>query len=598
MRSKIADIIKQNFKYFIFFYKYLKGKLLLVIVSSFLVGLLDALSISIFIPLLTSTNSNTTVVEDDGIDLGSFFQILHIPKTINWILAVMLFFFLLKAIFRYLDVHYRVFLTSYFIKAIRSRLLFLISNLKYSKFVQKEQGAIQNSISKECDNVIYGYTQYISVFQNIIFVGVYLSMSFFVNPKFTLIVIFGGWFSNFIFKKVYINSSEISSSISQKNSVFMSLVLQQIANYKYLKATSRVDKYKNKVEDVMNDIENDQMKLGYISGIVLSLREPILLTFLVGAIYIHINIMNGEIGAILFTLLLFYRSFNSLMAVQTSWTGFLKYVGSIQHIDVFQKELSQSLEVETGEKFTGFADSITFQNVSFQYATTSEKIIEEIAIEIPKNKTIAFVGKSGSGKTTLMNLLLGLLEPTSGKVGIDNKDLKDYDLNSFREKIGFIAQETVVFNDTIFNNVTFWDEKNEENLARFKEVMQKVDLSSFLNLSEEKENLILGDNGVVMSGGQRQRLSIARELYRETEILLLDEATSALDSETEKLIQHSIDLLKGSVTIIIIAHRLSTIKNVDTIFILENGKVQDSGNFESLLETSSTFAEMVKHQIL
>lgn len=598
MRKKILDIIKSNFKYFTFFYKYLKGKLLLVIISSFFVGLLDALSISIFIPLLTSTDKSSNIRNDSAFDVGYIFKLLNIPLTINGVLLLMLVFFFLKALFRYLDVHYRVFLTSYFIKAIRSNLLNLISNLKYSKFVKKEQGAIQNSISKECDNVIYGYTQYISVFQNIIFVIVYLSMSLLVNPKFTVIVIFGGWFSNFIFKKVYINSSEISSSISAKNSIFMSLILQQVTNYKYLKATSRIGKYKAKVEDVMNDIENDQMKLGYISGLVLSLREPILLLFLVAAIYFHINVMGGAITSILFTLLLFYRSFNSLMAVQTSWTGFLKYVGSVKHIDVFQKELASEREDEKGDKFNHFDHNIQFKEVSFYYNEKNKNIIENISITIPKNKSIAFVGKSGSGKTTLINLLIGLLEPSKGEVQIDGKNLNNYNYNSFREKVGFISQETVVFNDTIFNNVTFWDERNEENLARFFEVINKVDLISFLNVSDEKENLILGDNGVVMSGGQRQRLSIARELYRETEVLILDEATSALDSETEKLIQESIDLLKGTVTIIIIAHRLSTIKNVDTIFLLNKGKVDDYGSFEALVNSSPTFAEMVKLQVI
>jgi subfamily B ATP-binding cassette protein MsbA len=155
-----------------------------------------------------------------------------------------------------------------------------------------------------------------------------------------------------------------------------------------------------------------------------------------------------------------------------------------------------------------------------------------------------------------------------------------------------------VFNDTLFNNVTFWDEKNEYNVKRFNEAIKKVDLEAFMQRSENGADTILGDSGVVMSGGQRQRLSIARELYKNIEILILDEATSALDSQTEKFIQESIENLKGQLTIIIIAHRLSTIKHADTIVLLKDGVVEASGNYKELLQKSATFAQMVALQEL
>ena len=197
-----------------------------------------------------------------------------------------------------------------------------------------------------------------------------------------------------------------------------------------------------------------------------------------------------------------------------------------------------------------------------------------------------------------MNLICGLLKPSTGEIAVDGQPLRTINLASFRQKIGFIAQETVVFNDTLFNNVTFWDEKNEYNVKRFNEAIKKVDLEAFMQRSENGPDTILGDSGVVMSGGQRQRLSIARELYKNIEILILDEATSALDSQTEKFIQESIENLKGQLTIIIIAHRLSTIKHADTIVLLKDGEVEASGNYQELLQKSATFAQMVALQEL
>lgn len=599
MLKKLKGIVKANFKYFSFFYEYLGIKLLFIVFFSIIIGLFDGLSISIFIPLLTSAGDDRllNLSDSNSLYIKDILQSFNIPYTFNYLLLLMLIFFLIKATFKYYGERYRVFLVSYFIRSIRGKFLSLVSNISYASFVKKEIGTIQNSLSKECDNVIYGYTQYISIFQNIILVVVYVIMSFITSAKFTIMVVIVSWLSNAIFKKFYINSSTISNNITSKNNLFMSLLLQNISQFKYLKATSRISIYKNKVENVMNEIEDEQMKLGYISGLLVSLREPILMFFLVIAIYFQVNVMGVKFASILLTLLLFYRIFGSLVAVQTNWTGFLKYSGSINHIQEFKKELLVDQEIITGANFDGFKSNIEFKNVSFQYLKGKE-ILTSINLEIPKNKSIAFVGKSGSGKTTLINLLTGLLQPTSGNIIIDGEHLSSYNIDSYRQNIGFITQESVVFNDTFFNNVTFWAEKTKDNLEKFNEIIQKVDLSDFLNGNIDKEDIILGDNGVVMSGGQRQRLSIARELYRETEILVLDEATSALDSETEKFIQNSIESLKGKVTIIIIAHRLSTIKNVDLVCLLSNGLLEEKGTFNELVNKSEIFAQMVKMQEL
>ena len=156
----------------------------------------------------------------------------------------------------------------------------------------------------------------------------------------------------------------------------------------------------------------------------------------------------------------------------------------------------------------------------------------------------------------------------------------------------------MIFNDSIFNNVTFWQEKSEENKEKFRQTIEKVSLSEFVNELPEKENTQLGNNGILISGGQKQRISIARELYKDVELLILDEATSALDTETERHIKNNIDLLQGQTTLIIIAHRLSTIKNVDMIYLLDKGKIIASGDFDSLVKNSEKFRKMVELQEL
>jgi len=598
MRNQLKAILKSQFKYLHFFYRILKVRLIMILLISVFYSLIDALSLTIFIPLFQiASGEDTGSVSQKTSYFIRFFEWIGLQPNVNSVLLLMIFFFSLKALFRYVDVFYRVLATSYFVKRIRHRLLEAIANVEYAKFVTLNYGTIQNTVTGEILNVNNAFAQYISVIQNLIFVFVYLLLSFLTNPKFTLIVIVGGWLSRWVFKSLYKSSETLSLKITHQNNELSGLVLQKTGNYKYLKSTALLARYLSKINDKVNAIEKQVVVLGKNSAKVMAFREPIIVLFLVLAIFIQMNILGGKFNAIIVILLFFYRAFGSLMSVQQSWTAFLKYVGSVNHYESFLDELKTNAESTQGNSFQSFEKSVSLSNVSFAYQN-GKSILNAVNLTIPKNNSIAIVGKSGSGKTTLVNLICGLLKPSTGEIVVDGQPLRTINLASFRQKIGFIAQETVVFNDTLFNNVTFWDEKNEYNVKRFKEAIKKVDLEAFMQRSENGADTILGDSGVVMSGGQRQRLSIARELYKNIEILILDEATSALDSQTEKFIQESIENLKGQLTIIIIAHRLSTIKHADTIVLLKDGVVEASGNYKELLQKSATFAQMVALQEL
>ena len=596
IKSKLKEFVKTYFKQVAFFYSYLRARFLYVILISFFVSLFDALSLSVFIPLFEiATDASSSKKSSLTNYLQDALNYVNLPISVNSVLVIMLVFFFTKAVFRYADVYYRAYANAYFIKKLRIKFVNLISSLEYNEFIKIDLGKIQNSITTEVVNINSAYTHYISVVQNSIFIIVYIVMSFLSNTKFTLIVIVGAVVSKVFFGKIYSNSKILSFTIAQKNSNLSSLLMQFTNNFKYLKSTATVGNYSLKLKDTVSDIENQQLKLNKIAARVLSTREPIVISFLAIAIYIQVNVFNGTLSAVLPSLMFFYRAFNSFMNVQLSWTAYLKYAGSVKLVEDFETDLRTCVEKISGKQYTGFNDSLEFKEVSFHYKN-GVNVVEDFSFKFKKNSTIAIVGKSGSGKTTISNLVTGLLKPSKGVITIDGKNIFDYNLNSYREKIGLISQETVVFNDTLYNNITFWTEKNAENLKRFNLVLAKVGLNDFLDKSSDQEDIMLGDHGVVMSGGQRQRLSIARELFKQTEILILDEATSALDSHTERLIQENIDSIKGSMTIIIIAHRLSTIKKADSILLLKDGKIEASGTFDELCVKSEMFASMVALQ--
>lgn len=219
-------------------------------------------------------------------------------------------------------------------------------------------------------------------------------------------------------------------------------------------------------------------------------------------------------------------------------------------------------------------------------------------MKIRKNQSIAFVGESGSGKTTIVNLICGLMPPSSGEVLIDGVSLQKLQRSAFQKRIGYITQEPVIFNDSIFNNVTSWAKRTPENEQKCIEALKKAAVYPFVKDQPHSLDTELGNNGINLSGGQKQRISIARELYKDIEILLMDEATSALDSETEKMIQENIDALKGKYTILIVAHRFSTIRNADSIVLMEKGRIIVQGGFEQLFEQVPKFRKMVELQEL
>ncbi len=237
------------------------------------------------------------------------------------------------------------------------------------------------------------------------------------------------------------------------------------------------------------------------------------------------------------------------------------------------------------EALAEFNNAIEFRNVSFAYGT--EEVVKNINLSIPKGKTIALVGPSGGGKSTLADLVPRFYDPTSGEVLIDGKSLKDYNLESIRKHMGIVTQESILFNDTIFNNIAFGKEGVSE--AAVIEAARIANAHDFIMQTERGYQTLIGERGSKLSGGQRQRISIARAVLKNPPILILDEATSALDSESEKLVQEALFNLMKNRTSLIIAHRLSTIQHADEIVVIQDGQIAERGTHQMLLDKRGVY---------
>jgi len=304
---------------------------------------------------------------------------------------------------------------------------------------------------------------------------------------------------------------------------------------------------------------------------------------------------DGELSAS--TFIAFIATFSQVMrpakAIADAFSGIQRGVASADRI-IEILDTDSEIQVEKPIiPIKEFQNKISFEEVGFAYVK-GRSVLNSVSFEIPKGKTIALVGASGGGKSTLADLLPRFYDPTSGRIVVDGTPLKQIPLDDLRALMGIVTQESVLFNDTIFNNIAFGTEASLEAVI---EAAKIANAHEFIEASAEGYQTIIGDRGSKLSGGQRQRLSIARAVLKNPPILILDEATSALDNESEKMVQAALGNLMKNRTVLVIAHRLSTIQHADQILVVDNGEIVERGTHSELLENSNGFYAKLNQQL-
>merc|ERR1711966_393682 len=332
------------------------------------------------------------------------------------------------------------------------------------------------------------------------------------------------------------------------------------------------------------------------SGPVMEILTGIMIAILI--FYSGKLIISGELAinnffSFLAAMMLAYQPVKTLTKVNVAIEQGLAAANRILPIIDINNEINLN---EDKDKFNISEGNIIFENINFTYKSNPEnKVLQNISAKFTGGKMTALVGHSGSGKPTLLNMIPRIYAPTDGSIHLDNQDISKFNLASLRSQISIVDQNTTLFDDTVLNNIKY--ARPEASNEEIYEAAENAMCIEFINNLENGYETMIGENGVKLSGGEKQRLSIARAFLKKSKIILLDEATSSLDSNTEEKIQKALSQLILNKTTIVIAHRLSTILNSDKIYVVDNGEIIDSGKHEELLAQSKIYKNFYERQI-
>jgi len=563
------------------------GVFLILLFSS----IIEMVSLLMLAPIIDSI-INSSIESSITKFFNIFFSKYNFKFSINLLFIIYFVIILIKSLFDVWANKFLLKLKYFFIKKIVSKTYDSIFNSNWQFFVNESYGKLINTFTKEVDRVGDSLSSVGRLLSNLIKIIIFLLVPFILSWKVSLIcfglgfllsvpLFFLGKYNRGLGEKETTTGNSYVSSLQENISL-----AKIIISYGFQKKSLNllILKFENHVKAAIN--------AGIFNLLISNLYLPIGILGVVMIYYVgQYYVLTLSDTAII--LLVYYKIIPLLREVINSKNAIdITYPSYNQIIQLQKKALLLKNHFGTN-KFLEFKTYLKFENVDYSYG--DKKFIQNLSFTINKGDLVAFVGKSGSGKTTIIDLIMGLNVPTKGKITIDDEPLENYEINSFRSKIGYIPQTSLLFNISIYENILWGSEMATQQ--EVEKMSKKVYAHDFISSFEDGYSTKAGERGTRLSGGQLQRISLARALIKNPEILILDEATSSLDSESELKIQKTLDEYSSIKTIIVIAHRLSTIQKANKIFVISNGSIIEQGDFNSLINANKNFKKMVDQQV-
>ena len=464
----------------------------------------------------------------------------------------------------------------------------------------KHSGKYISNINFDVDQITKMLAEaYLTIFKDGLTLIGLLGVMFFQNWKLSLIAIIMIPLASIIAKILGKRMSKVSTEAQERSGDLNRYLIDLFKNHKIIKIFQR-EKFENsRSEKFVNNLKEKNAKIAAVyirSTPVMEILTGVMIAVLI--FYSGKLIIGGELAinkffSFLAAMMLAYQPVKTLAKVNIAINQGLAAAERIVPVIDLKNEIHIN---EGNENISISKGDIIFKNIDFAYKSNKEKrVLNNISVEFKGGEMTALVGLSGSGKSTLLNLIPRIYAPSNGSIELDNQDISKINLNSLRKEISIVDQNTTLFDDTVFNNIIY--AKPDAAAEEVYKAAESAMCNDFINNLDKGFDTLIGENGVKLSGGEKQRLSIARAFLKKSSIILLDEATSSLDSETEEKIQKALDKLTQNKTTVVIAHRLSTILNSYKIHVVDKGKIIDSGKHEELILKSSVYKNFYDRQV-
>ena len=538
-----------------------------------------------------------------GEDYLNFYVTMKKSEGSNDVLIFMILIivitFLLKNIFNYLSLFFITYLRNGVIKDVRNDLYNKITELSVSYYSEKRKGDILSRISSD---VIELQVSFLGILELIVkeplmIIFTLISMLL-INSKLAIFVFIFIPISGLIISFIGKSLKKKSNKVQKEQGIFLSLVDETLNGLKIIKSFTSENLFKKKFNNstkkyynYSNNLLNRTNLAGPISEF-LGICSITVLLWYGGQMVLEDKTLDPS--SFMVFLGLAYNILTPFKAISKASYKVRKGNAAAERVIQVLENKSIVSDPKDSKVISQFDKSIQFNNISFSYK--NDKVIKEFSFELEKGKTLALVGQSGSGKSTIANLVNRFYDINLGEISIDNINIKDVTKKSLRNLIGLVTQDSILFNDTIKNNLII-----AKNNATDEEVISALKIANAWEFVKDLEQGIyhnVGDSGNKLSGGQKQRISIARAVLKNPPIMVLDEATSALDTESEKLVQDALEKMMKNRTSIVIAHRLSTIKNADYIIVLNKGSIMEKGNHNDLMKLRGLYHNLVEMQTI
>jgi len=575
-----------------------KYKIQIAILSflSFINSILEGIGISAVIPIFSFVSNEGTKGSDIiSKTIERIFNFVHIGYSVRNLLIFIGVLFIFKVIIIFFTQYITVKVIADYQKNTKTEIFKSILKSNWPYLSKQKLGHLDQVMTTNVNNISSMFSCFSTSVLIVAKIVIYSVIAINISLIVTLSMFALGAFSFFIFKPLFYKSKEISSKSEDLNRITSHYINENILGMKTVKSMNVEKGVLSKINNYFDLSKKLTLDLVITKGITDVILQIIGVGFILSAFIFFYKTVAFNFATFAVMVYAVNQIFTQIQAMQEQMH---RFVSNFPYLNKVFEYLDQSImhkELDKGTRDFSFKEKLEFKNVLFYY-NSKNNILNNITFEIKKGEMIGLIGPSGAGKTTIVDLLLRLYSPISGEILIDNNRIEKINLKSWRENIGYVSQDIFLMNDTISNNIRFYDLSLTNN--EIEDAAKMANISGFIQNLPEKYESIIGERGIMLSGGQRQRIIIARVLARKPKLLILDEATSALDNESEIEVQKVIEGLQGKITVLVIAHRLSTIINSDRLIALENGKIIESGSPKKLLkEKESYFAKVYNLRI-